>query len=237
LKRSSSITLGSTRVPFLTSICTSIAGRTTGELVRKAREAFAQGTDLVEFRLDFLRPLVVDDVKSQLRPFARSSVFTIRPPAEGGRFEGEEAERVGLIRKLAQMSPAFFDIELGTIETNPGLLPAGLVTIVSWHDLTKTPSRDRLRSVAARADAFGGLTKVVAAAQKLTDNLEMLSLYDGRRLPPIAFCMGELGLLSRIMAIDRGTPLAYAALDREWTAAGQLPVSQLIALRRRLGDG
>ena len=219
-----------------TLICTSLSASTSEELAAKARRAFAQGSDLVEFRLDHLRSPGASEVAKDLSPFSERAVFTVRRKDEGGGFGGEESERLALIRRAAEAGPAYFDIELRTLEANPELARTRLGDrqIVSWHALAGTPSRARLSSLLARAQSYGGLAKIVAVASRAADNLAVLSLYDIQGPAPIAFCKGQAGVFSRVIAIERGTPLAYASFDGEATAEGQLPLGMMLAIRRRL---
>jgi 3-dehydroquinate dehydratase type I len=221
-----------------TRICTSLRGRTSSELASKAREAFSQGTDLVEFRIDLLRPRVFEDIKADLSEFFSRSVVTVRPVAEGGGFEGDESTKLALLRKLGGLQPAFLDLELRSAEAKPGLALSefGRNIIVSWHDPVKTGSRSSLRSIAARSASFGGLVKIVTTARNAADNLAILSLYEDSEPPPIAFCMGVEGIYSRVMAMERGSPIAYASLPGDPTAPGQLSVGSFLAIRRRFED-
>ena len=220
-----------------TLICTSLCAQAPSELAAKARMALAQGSDLIEFRLDLLRPTAVPELAKELSPFSARAVFTVRRKDEGGGL-ARESERLALIRRAAEIGPAYFDVELRTLEENPDLARSGLGVrlVVSWHGLSGTPNRARLLSLLARARSYGGLAKIVPAAARATDNLAILSLYDAQGPPPIAFCMGQVGLFSRVVAMDRGTPLAYASLDAEATAEGQLPLGTMLAVRRRLED-
>jgi len=78
------------------------------------------------------------------------------------------------------------------------------------------------------------MPKVVTTAARASDNLSILSLYQPGDKPPIAFCMGQLGLFSRVMAIQYGTPITYASLQGRQTAPGQLSLGSALAFRRRL---
>ena len=218
-------------------VCASLSAPTCVELARKARRALASGTDLVEFRLDFLREPSAHEVVKELSSFAGRGVFTFRRADEGGAFDGEESERQAVIRRVAVIQPAYFDIELRTLEASPVLARSklGENTIVSWHDPYGTPSAARLRSLRATALSYGGLAKIVPYANSAEDNLAVLSLYDEPGPIPVAFCMGSAGLFSRVMAIECGTPLVYVSLDGEVTAKGQLPLGLALAIRRRFG--
>jgi 3-dehydroquinate dehydratase type I len=201
--------------------------------------ALAQGTDLLEFRMDTVGPSTSREIEANLSEFSGRAIFAVRPVVEGGRFMGNESERLALIRELSELRPAYFDIELRTLEANPKLVSEklGKEIIVSWHDTVRTPRRADLSSIKARATSYEGLVKVVATANNATDNLTILSLYDEPGPRPIAFCMGTPGLFSRVMAIEYGSPIAYASLPGEPTATGQLSLSKVIAIRRRLLGG
>jgi 3-dehydroquinate dehydratase type I len=193
----------------------------------------------VEFRLDSLKAPVFEKVRADLARFSGHSVFTVRPAAEGGDFVGEEAERIALIRRLGELAPAHIDVELRTLEANRDLARGNLGrgVIVSWHDPHETPGRASLLRVMDRAASYGGLSKVVTTAKSALDNLTVLSLYDVPGPPPIAFCMGARGVVSRVMAVERRSPIVYACLPGEPTAPGQLSLDYLLAVRRRFADG
>ncbi len=172
-----------------------------------------------------------------LSEFEDRSVLTVRPRSEGGEFRGSEPERVSLIRALSVLKLAALDVELRTLDRNPGLATEfrARATIVSWHDPAVTPSRTRLRSIMRRA-ARSGTPKLVTKANSPLDNLEILSLYQVPGPSPIAFCMGGQGAFSRAMSMELGAPVTYASLPGEPTASGQFTLAQAVALRRSLGD-
>jgi len=215
-----------------------VSGRTASQIAEKARRAIAEGTDLVEFRIDTLRPPILDEIEAEFSRFKERSILTVRPAREGGRFAGSEAHRLNLIRNLAELKPLFLDVELSTLESNRAFLSGGPrpKLIVSWHDIARTPGRAHLNSIMSREVAFGGLAKLVTTANDAADAIAVLSLYDRPGKPPIAFCMGVNGIFSRVMAMQSGSPVAYASLGGESTAPGQLSLGQMLSIRRRLHD-
>lgn len=198
--------------------------------------AIRLGSDLVELRIDHLRSQSLLKIKQTVSEFGESAVVTVRPASEGGGFEGREYERISLVRELVDLEPAYFDIELRTLITHPQLRSGGMGRrlIVSWHDFSGTPGVARLREVASRAASYGGLVKLVTLAKRAEDNLAVLSLYGGTGRQPIAFCMGSRGILSRVMAMELGSPVAYTSLPGKPVAPGQPSLNQTIALRRHL---
>jgi 3-dehydroquinate dehydratase-1 len=222
-----------------TQLCTSLAGRTLRDMAEDAMSAFAGGADLVEFRFDLLRERGGGVDLAELDEFSPRAIFTVRSPAEGGGHRGSEESRLRLIERVSELRPAYFDVELATLESNPGmaLTKPSVNLIVSWHDFARTPSPSRLRSIALRALAHGDLVKLVATANRPTDNLSILSLYEGLEDPPIAFCMGSAGVFSRVMAVHYGTPILYTSLPGRPTAPGQLSLPAALAFRRCIQHG
>jgi 3-dehydroquinate dehydratase type I len=188
--------------------------------------------------MDTVESPTLGEIEANLSEFTGRAIFAVRSVAEGGRFKGKESERFALVRELSELRPGYCDIELRTLEANPELASGklGKEIIVSWHDTVSTPRRADLSAIRARAASYNGLVKIVTTAKNATDNLAILSLYDEPGPPPIAFCMGTSGLFSRVMSMYYGSPITYASLPGEPTATGQLPLSKVIAIRRRLLD-
>lgn len=100
--------------------------------------------------------------------------------------------------------------------------------IISYHNFTKTPEIKELNAIIKECFAFGAdITKIVTKARKNIDNSRILSLYNnpGRI---IAFCMGNLGKLTRIIGPFLGAEFTFAAMDEgEATAPGQIKYSSI----------
>lgn len=163
---------------------------------KKAEVAFSLGSHLVEFRIDALDSVNVGEITENLSEYSSRCILTVRSRQEGGRYYGQDSERVRLIGDLSKMKPAFSDIELVTAEEFPGEMReiarnCGRV-IVSWHDFAETPAETRLLEVYKRARSVGDIAKIVTNARRLEDNLRVLSLYrrSRHRGDLIAFCMG-----------------------------------------------
>jgi 3-dehydroquinate dehydratase-1 len=195
--------------------------------------ALEQGADLVEVRFDYLK----EDIKPhrvglELEGLLDQCVFTLRHREEGGHFQGGEDARRALLLSLSRLEPAYLDLELAVAESAPGFLNelkgVGTRLILSWHDFKATPSEAELLRRAEAAWRLGGVAKLVTTATSFEDNLRLLQLYRAsRKHGLIAFCMGELGLPSRILAPLLGAPFTYARLEGEGTAPGQPTVKEL----------
>jgi len=219
-----------------TQLCTSVGADSPEEMAEKATLAFSLGSDLVEFRIDRLTEGVSPrELEAELSVFARRAIFTVRPGREGGAFRGSEARRLDLISRLAEMGPAYLDVELSAAKANRKWLeslPTEVERIASWHDFKKTPGLEALRTIREEELECGALAKVVTTAKSADDNVTTLSLCADEPSKTISFCMGELGTLSRVASMLLGAPLAYVSLPNEAVAPGQLSITTMRTLRR-----
>ena len=221
-------------------LCVSTFGRDVQSLKNSVIKAIDIGADIVEVRLDYLEDLDVNVLSSTLRPYMDKLVLTLRPRYENGLFEGDEEERVGILKQLSQEGPAYVDIELRSPmiqDLSKELMKAGITVIVSWHDFEKTPETDELQKIANLAMSCGSIAKVVTMAKSFSDNLRILSLYhtgDKHRL--IAFCMGAEGVLSRFLSVMLGAPFMYVSLPGAPTAPGQPSITEAKELIRILSS-
>jgi 3-dehydroquinate dehydratase-1 len=236
-----------------TSLCTSIGADTVAELQRRACVALSLGSDMVELRIDKLkkgewkkegheregsereRDGMVEELCTAFSGSAERAVITVRSSGEGGGFHGSEASRLELISRLAhELRPAYVDIELETVRGNrrwADSLPGRVKTIVSWHDFVGTPPVDKLLRKSREQRDLGGVAKLVTTATSFEDNLIALAVCGEEPGRIVSFCMGGLGIISRVVSMRVGAPLAYASLPNEAVAPGQLSISMMRALR------
>lgn len=216
-------------------VCASVSAPSLAEMQRKAERALELGSDLVEFRVDALAGRVEpEEVASKLRRFAGAAVFTVRSKREGGGFSGDERARLGLMSRLAELRPAYMDVELSTATENErwlGSLPGTVKKIVSWHDFHGTPDMSTLRKTCERELERGSVAKVVTTATKVEDNLSTVRLCSENPGKVVSFCMGELGAVSRVMSMGARAPLVYAALPHDAVAPGQLSIPTMLEFR------
>ncbi|NIS60800.1 MAG: type I 3-dehydroquinate dehydratase, partial [Proteobacteria bacterium] len=80
------------------------------------------------------------------------------------------------------------------------------------------------------------IIKIVTYANTMEDNLRVLELIPHARkrgLEIIAFCMGEMGRISRVMAALLGSYFSYASLEKgAESAPGQLTVQEMEVISR-----
>ena len=237
-----------------TLICCSIPIDVPDDVVlglERARKAAEDGARLVEWRIDALadEPDAAKLVDRLLSDSPLPAIVTCRGSAEGGAFEGDETDRVSLLETIGtgESTPRYIDFELADYQRSANIrqkidlvvdhehqvrdLQIGL--ILSSHDFDGRPN-DLMRRVAAMGESPAcSIAKIVWQARSLRDNLEAFDLLRDRTGPMIALCMGEFGVMSRILAPKFGGFLTFATLDSgEETAPGQPTIRELRALHR-----
>jgi 3-dehydroquinate dehydratase type I len=107
--------------------------------------------------------------------------------------------------------------------------------IISYHNYKFTPDSEVLKIILKNCFDFGAdIAKIVTTAITNIDNSKILSLYNypGRI---IAFCMGNMGKITRIIAPFMGAEFTYAAMDEgEATAAGQIKYSDIRSIIQKI---
>ena len=216
-------------------ICVSITAKTTREALVKMEEGFAQ-TDILELRIDGIQKV---NLKKLVGHNKGEIVITNRVKEEGGDFAGEEKERVAFLLEAVALGAAYVDVELRTAPVLIARLKEKIEAcrgqtklILSYHNFERTPSPKELRKKLDDGYAAGAdVVKIASLAGEPADNLKVLGLipYAQRKQKEIiAFCMGEKGRMSRVMAPLLGSSWTYASLNKgEESAPGQMTVKEL----------
>ena len=223
-------------------ICASLVAGTMETALEKMTNR-SHHADLLELRIDLIADL---ELPVLLKAKTGPVLVTNRRQGEGGGFRGTEEERILLLCEAVRLRAEYVDMEGAT---DDGLARRILDAaawqgghtriIVSFHDFNATPTRGALRRIWDTCRGKGGdIVKIVTHARCSEDNLRILSLipYSRKRGQDIiAFCMGEQGRISRVMAPLLGSYLAFAALDKGQEAApGQMTVEEMRQVLRIL---
>jgi 3-dehydroquinate dehydratase/shikimate dehydrogenase len=196
-----------------------VIGRTRHKMVQAEIQAAArQGARFLELRLDFLaRP---PDFKRLLQDKPCPVLATVRRPVDGGRWAASEETRRLLLRQAIVAGVDWIDLESDVIGSIPRF--GKVKRLVSYHNLQGVPpDLEKIHEAMCQADA--DVVKIAVRAQSPTDNLRVLALLKAPARPTIAYCMGDMGLPSRILGGKLGAPFTYAAFNPERTIAPGLP--------------
>ncbi len=224
----------------LGKVCVAIIGASPDELLEKALVAM-RDTNFLEFRLDYLPdPLAA---LPRLGTFLGENptvlaIATCRSKPSGGRFAGSPAAELDLLSRAARAGFHFVDVSLETAEAvKPSDLAAlretGVALMVSHHDFTATRDLD---GAYARIAAFHpDFTKIVSTAKSLTDNITLIRFLE--RMADVSSivgtCMGEAGVISRVLGVRAGSAFTFAAASQgDETAPGQIDARSLFDIYR-----
>jgi 3-dehydroquinate dehydratase-1 len=216
----------------LINICVSIAAENPENLREKINKAFSYGANYIEIRFDFLNLSDMEQTLKIAENVREKAIFTLRTSTEGGKFKGDNNDRMMWLEKLSIAKPMLVDIEYNTIKDNDDLAnylkKQKIPTLVSWHDFEKTPPKAQLTDMLKKMRIYSNHIKIVTTAINIIDALRILDLYENATESNlIAFSMGEAGIISRIMCPIIGrSPFTYAALEKS-IAPGQLTIKQM----------
>jgi 3-dehydroquinate dehydratase/shikimate dehydrogenase len=201
-----------------------VIGRTRHKMIQiEIQEAAKRGARLIEVRLDFLAK--APDFKRLLSAKPCALVATVRRPQDGGRWAGSEDEREMLLRQAIVAGFDWVDLETDIADEIRRF--RDVKRIVSYHNLREVPADlEQIYERMCKQDA--DVLKIAVSAQQPADNLRVLALIKQSARPTIAFCMGDLGVPSRILAGIYGAPFTYAAFNKErGIAPGILSLDEL----------
>ena len=220
-------------------ICVSIPSEDPAEMMEKA-EAVLRENPLVELRLDYLpAPL---GAMSRLCKLAETRpdcilIGTCRRRGSGGNFQGSLDEQIEVLRKAANAGCAAVDVEIESAEAMSSEeweeLRSMAAIVLSSHDFETTR---RLEETFARMRPFNAdFYKVVGTATCLHDNVVITRFLEEhcQEYSMVGMCMGEQGMLSRVLGIRAGGAFTFGseAAGRA-TAPGQPTYRELRDLYR-----
>lgn len=197
-------------------------------MVQEHRALADRGAELVEYRLDWLgrQPDVTRLLKDRPTPI----VATCRKREDRGRWSGSEDNRLKVLREAIVGEVEYVDLEL---EIAKGIPRYGKTKrIISYHNFDETPADlDAIHKKLLACDP--DIVKIVTMANWPSDNARMLELVKKSSVPTVGFCMGELGVVSRLLCGKFGSPFSYATFSRERELApGQISFDEMKKLYR-----
>jgi 3-dehydroquinate dehydratase/shikimate dehydrogenase len=215
-------------------VCVAVTGGDASEMIEKA-EALVRDNPFLEFRLDYLpKPgLAIPKIKAFMESHPGTVVIaTCRRKAAGGRFRGSMASELDILAKASGAGCQLLDVELQTaIKSKPAQvqkLRGRSALILSFHDFRGTKRLDETlqKMLAVQADFY----KIVSTATTLSDNVTMIKFLakESDKHSLIGICMGEQGIISRVLGVRAGSVFTFAALSPdEKTAPGQVTAQEL----------
>ena len=218
----------------LPRVCVAVVGEDPSNIIDRA-ESLVRDNSFMEFRLDYLSNPVAGLPKLKhfldLHPEA-TVIATCRRAVNGGKFKGSAAAQLEVLTKAAGAGFQLVDIEFQSAEILKSGELAGLKdkvgVILSFHDFKTTKRLEETFADLKRYPA--DFYKVVSTATTLHDNVHMMKFLQAHsaQYEMVGLCMGEQGIISRLLGVRAGSIFTFAAATRgEETAPGQVTAGEL----------
>ena len=220
----------------MTYLCVPIFVVDIEQARRDVALAAEAGADIVELRIDRIdwaeeAPPPYELMESLEHLIMKSPVpciVTLRSAEEGGQSKLTDAGRWEVANTVASAPASYLDFESAAYQRLSDVeekRPYRL--ILSSHDFSGRPAR-LTAIVQSLFEGPGDVAKIVWTARTIRDNLEAFEILRHRAKPTIALCMGEHGLISRVLAKKFGAFLTFASLTKEsGTASGQVTIREM----------
>ena len=222
----------------MTRIVASLVERSVSGVSRSSKEAFRQGADLVEVRLDHMALKKLDSrTLSEVRGAVHgSAIATLRSTEEGGRSRLRGPAREKALRAVLAAGFEHVDLEL---ERDAKLLEecrgnGRPQVIASCHLARPAPARE-VEKALDRSCRAGDMGKVAVPCEDAGQALALAALGMRRSAKGGEFTligMGEQGQLTRVCAGRMGSSMVYCCLRGKPAAPGQLDVRSQSSLGR-----
>ncbi|MCI0352989.1 MAG: shikimate dehydrogenase [Acidobacteriales bacterium] len=218
----------------LPRICVAITGSKPVEMISKA-ESLVRENPFIEFRLDYLaRPGTAFPLLKRFLDYHPEvlAIATCRRAVNGGKFRGSVAGQLDVLMRAADLGCQLVDLELQSANQLKSAdferIRNHAALILSYHDFHATKNLEEIfdRMLRVPADFF----KIVTTATRLYDNVLMMKFLEQKseRRSLIGVCMGQQGIVSRILGLRAGSVFTFAAASPgEETAPGQIAARTL----------
>ena len=191
-------------------ICVSVGRGRHKMMMAEHKHLAEQGAELVELRLDYIRRPV--NLKRLLADSPCPVVATCRRPEDGGKWMRSESDRVMLLRTAIADGADYVDLEMEIAEQIPRY--KNTQRIISYHNFDETPSNlEDIHHQMTELDP--DIIKIATMANNPMDNVVALRLCRDSEIPTVAFCMGEMGVTSRLLCGKFGAPFTYATFSSD----------------------
>jgi 3-dehydroquinate dehydratase/shikimate dehydrogenase len=228
----------------MTYLAVSISGKNLEDCQEQITAACGQGAEALELRTDYIEALDGGKLKELLTSAQKTAlpiIVTCRDPAEGGMNNLSSSVRSQILAEAVRGGADFIDCEYANFvngdfgEPIKKALSAAAKTklILSAHNFDK-PFEDLGGIYEKMFAAYpAAIAKTAYQANHINDCLaafDILKRYDKKA---IAICMGEAGIISRIIAKKLDAFLTFASVqENQKTAPGQITVEKMKKLYR-----
>ncbi|MHA1294650.1 MAG: type I 3-dehydroquinate dehydratase [Promethearchaeota archaeon] len=217
-----------------------------------------ENPDIIELRLDYIDNVnnLTEKFLKQLLNLIQPNIpviLTFRNYIEGGQMQIDSNKRIDIIKLLIRAKPNYLDIEMNTdakfLREIINLAQQNQITLIfSFHDFEKTPSFEEcakiinsfidklINDISVSLDfTNNNIFKMILTARNFEDNLipfELCREFSKKNKKIICFCMGELGIISRLLCVKVGSILTFGSIEKTITAPGQIHIKKIRKFHR-----
>ncbi|MEM2109471.1 MAG: type I 3-dehydroquinate dehydratase [Candidatus Odinarchaeota archaeon] len=224
-----------------TLICVSIVKRTLVEIIKAANTLLKEPVDLLELRLDYLKPLPELEQVLKLLDVKKPKIITFRPRSEGGESDLDDESRINIFKEFIKKRVEYVDIEYSTLKNKEVLKEAenyNVKTILSKHILDETPSfkelKTLLNNMMVLKPSFIKISTMIMDKDDVITLSKLISYANKKNTPIVVTGMGELGKITRILNPIMGSKITYCSMPGEPAAPGQLDYNKTITMLKEL---
>jgi len=229
---------------IMTHLAVPIAARTPMQASEQIACAIAAGANILELRLDYLENLTVeltDELISDTKATTNLPIIvTCRDKQQGGSIEYPADLCFQTLLSAIISGADFIDFEFENLNEQNKKVIAGALSknpdtrlILSAHNFQDKFDDIKKLYGEIKAEFPNSIPKLIYTAKHINDCFEAFDLLHSTDEYLISFCMGEAGLISRILAKKLGSFVTFASIDEDSaTAPGQLTIDQFKELYR-----
>jgi len=231
----------------MTYLAVPIAAQNLEQAQQQTKAALAASAEMLELRTDYLENLSVDlarDLIAAVKNIAGKRfpiIVTCRDKRQGGAIAYPQRLRLEVLAGVLKAGAEFIDCEYDNFlstETQERIRVAlsgslrGRLILSAHNFQTRFAGISKLyRSILAVCPV--AIAKIVYTANHINDCFDAFDLLHQTSGERIIFCMGEAGIISRIIAKKLNSFVTFASIDEETAIApGQLTIGQLKELYR-----
>jgi 3-dehydroquinate dehydratase/shikimate dehydrogenase len=229
----------------MTYLTVPIAAKNLDEAKQQIKAAKAAGAEMLELRTDYLENLSVDLVKSLIVAVKTAPrlplIVTCRDIRQGGAIDYPVRLRVDILVEALKAGAEFIDFEYENflsaenqerIRKALSQAPKSRLILSAHNFEAKFPDIIKLhRHIQTLYPA--AIPKLVYTANHINDCFEAFDLLRRTDGSAIVFCMGEVGLITRIIAKKLNSLVTFVSIDeKNATAPGQVTIEQFKTIYR-----
>ncbi|XP_057961053.1 bifunctional 3-dehydroquinate dehydratase/shikimate dehydrogenase, chloroplastic-like [Malania oleifera] len=200
-----------------TTICAPLMSQSVEQMVSDMYQAKAQGADVAEIRLDYIKNFQPRrDLEILLRNKPLPVIIVYRPKQEGGEYEGDDNSRLEALHLAKNLGADYVEFELKVAligECNSNLHSGSKIIVSSYADGVMLTKEYLSHLVAQLRSSGADIVKLVTSATNISEIESIFHLLSHCQIPLIAYSSGDRGLISQLLCQKFGGILLYGSIE------------------------